>query len=137
MIVLDTNVVSELFLPEPNPRVRAWLDSQFHPLYLTAISVGELTAGLNQMPAGRRRSEVADRCARLLAEFTGRVLPFDHESAHEYGRIRAERTTTGRPVSVPDVQIAAIALQHGAPVATRDAYGFEHEGLTVIDPWGD
>jgi toxin FitB len=136
MIILDTNVLSELNNPTPNPNVMTWLDAQFDDLFLTAVTVGELNFGLARLPPGRRRAALAAGLAHLLtAEFDGRILPYDEAAAVEYGVLVAERVGRGRPVSVLDAQIAAIALIHDATVATRDTGGFEHPGLHVVDPW--
>ena len=137
MIILDTNVVSELSAPEPAPSVVAWIAGQpATDLYITAIVEAEILAGSERMPHGRRRNEVIAANARIIDQFLdGRVLPFDRNAAQHYAEIRARRERTGRPISEMDCLIAAIARANGAAVATRDARGFADCGIAVINPW--
>ncbi len=137
MIILDTNVVSELMRPSPNPRVEAWVAERAAAgLFLSAISEAELRYGVAVMPAGRRRDAVAAAIEGTLTEdFAGRILPFDSEAAGVYATIAADRRAAGRPISQSDCQIAAIARSRGAAVATRNADDFDGCGITVVDPW--
>lgn len=137
MIVLDTNVISEVMRVDPDPEVLVWLD-RWPPssLFTTAISEAEIRTGIAILDRGRRRSGLiaaADRAFYVL--FSGRVLPFDSRAAHAYADIAAGRRAAGRPISQADCQIAAITRSRGASVATRDARGFAHCGVEVIDPW--
>ncbi len=136
-IVLDTNVVSELTRPHPNPNVFDWAARQeAETLFLSAVSEAELRYGLEIMPAGQRRDRLSAELENTLQEdFAGRILPFDSEAARVYAEIAAARRAAGRPISQSDCQIAAIARSRGAAVATRDSSGFEGCGITVIDPW--
>ncbi len=139
MIILDTNVLSEVTKPEPHPAVLAWLDHMDPAsLFTTAATVGELSAGIACMPVGRRRRGLSEGLARMVThEFDSKILPFDASAAVEFGPMMATRQRSGRPGSVIDVQIAAIAWLHGAAVATRNVRDFELLGLQVINPWPD
>ena len=137
MIVLDTNVISEIMRFEPDTKVLEWLDSQpTATLFTTAITEAEIRAGIAFLPPGRRKAGLvlaAEQAFYTL--FVGRVLPFDSRAALAYADIAAGRRAAGRPISQPDCQIAAIARSHEASVATRDAQGFALCGIGVIDPW--
>jgi hypothetical protein len=139
MIILDTNVVSELVLPVPNQNVSAWVDQQSpRDFFLTAISEAELRYGIELLPEGRRRDALLAGIEDMLHEdFAGRVLPFNRAAARAYASIAAERRASGRPIGEADCQIAAIARSLGASVATRDSVGFQGCGIEVIDPWAD
>ena len=138
MIVLDTNVLSELAKPDPDGTVLAWVTRQRRAdLFTTTISEAELAYGLALLPRGRRREALVQAVARLLGEgLGGRVLPFDRSAAATYGEFAAARRVAGRPVATADGQIAAIARARGALLlATRDSGGFRDCGVPVIDPW--
>lgn len=137
MIVLDTNVASELSKANPDVSVLAWLARQSPPdLYLTAVSEAELGYGLAKLPDGRRRNAVAAGNDRVINEILeGRVLSFDRDAAWHYAEIRAHRERIGRPIGEMDCMIAAIARANGAAVATRDAGGFADCGIQAINPW--
>ncbi len=138
MIVLDTNVISELAKPHTDPIVLAWADSEpIETFYATATSEAEMLFGVALMSPGRRRDEmrraVITAFSTLLA---GRVLPFDRAAAAAYGEWAAERRRTGRPVGTADLQIAAIArARNAAAIATRNVKDFTGCGVPVIDPW--
>ncbi|ACU69566.1 PilT protein domain protein [Catenulispora acidiphila DSM 44928] len=135
MIIIDTNVFSELMRPAPDAAVAAWVEEFGRDLFLTAVSVAELRHGILRMSGGRRRSDLMTDTDALLAEFDQRVLPFDVAAAEYYAMVVASRFAGGRPISFPDAQIAAICQAHGALLATRNVKDFEYLGLTVIDPW--
>ncbi len=137
MIVVDTNVVSELMRLAPEPAVMTWFSEQDSAqLYLTAVSEAELRAGAAILPAGRRRERLAIEVdAVVRQDFAGRVLPFDSDAAEAYAAIAAARRSVGRPILEADCQIAAIARARDAAVATRNGADFEHCGIAVIDPW--
>ena len=139
MVVIDTNVVSELMRPTPATAVLAWFSRQRSAdLYLTAVSEAELRAGAAILPSGRRRDRLAAEVDAVVREdFAGRVLPFDSAAARAYAAIAASRRSVGRPILEADCQIAAIARARDAAVATRNAADFEHCGIAVIDPWAD
>lgn len=137
MVILDTNVVSELMMSSPNPSVMEWLEThQPADMFISAISEAELRFGAEILPPGRRRESLLVDIDRMLAiNFPGRVLPFDQDAARAYASIAADRRRIGRPIGYADCQIAAIARSVGTAVATRDAGGFRDCGIEVIDPW--
>ena len=137
MVVLDTNVVSELMRKSPFAAVDAWAARHAaDDLYFTAVGEAELRHGAAIMPAGRRRDTlVSDIDSMLLAAFDRRILPFDSDAAAAYAEMAAVRRRSGRPVSQPDCQIAAIARSRGMAVATRNVRDFAEMGIDVIDPW--
>lgn len=137
MIILDTNVVSELLRPTPEPRVEAWLAAQDGAdVYLTAISEAELRYGVAVMAEGKRREALAQAIDGLLRDdFRARILPFDSHAAKAFAAIAADRRAAGRPISQLDCQIAAIGRAQGAAVATRNARDFAGCGIDLIDPW--
>jgi len=137
MLVLDTNVVSELMRATPEPRVVDWVDRQLSShLRLTSLTAAELRAGVALLPKGRRRERVRAEIDELLdATFLGYILPFDHESANHYADIVAVRRAAGEPMPVLDCQIAAICRQYGAALATRNVADFARTGIEVVNPW--
>ena len=138
MIILDTNVVSELARREPDARVKAWVRAQPpNDIYVTAVTEAELSYGIAIMPPGRRRSEVTRAVAGVLKDLSRNTLPFDKVAAQAYGDIAARRRARGLPMDKMDCQIAAIAYTKGAHVATRDESDFAHCGIYVINPWED
>jgi predicted nucleic acid-binding protein len=137
MIVLDTNVVSDLMLPRPTASVIEWIAEQAAPsLYLSTISEAELRYGVEILPIGQRRQRLLAEIEGMLREdFAGRILPFDSYAAHAYAVVAAARRAAGRPINHADCQIAAIARSHRASIATRDVKDFEGCGIEVINPW--
>lgn len=137
MIILDTNVFSELSRPDPAIVVINWLTGLApSDAYLTTITEAELRYGIEMLPAGRRRERLHARNERLIQQyFVGRVLPFTRNAARSYAVIAAARKFAGQPISHPDCQIAAIAHSVGASVATRNVKDFEGCGIRVINPW--
>jgi predicted nucleic acid-binding protein len=137
MIVLDTNVISELTRPIPSSRVLRWYESQ-DDSYTTAITEAELLYGLELMPKGRRKQAMLEALNTVFKEaLAGRILVFDSAAALLYADLTALRKRMGRPIKYADAQIAAIARSRGAAVATRNVADFEHCGIKVIDPWTD
>jgi len=138
MIVLDTNVISELMRPEPHPAVLAWVGAQPRAtLYTTGINQAEILYGIAVLPEGRRRTALAAAAEAMFADdFADRVLPFSAAAAMHYANIAAARLRTGTRIEGFDALIAATALVAGPDVATRDISGFDGCGLTLIDPWG-
>ncbi|MCU1528012.1 MAG: type toxin-antitoxin system VapC family toxin [Frondihabitans sp.] len=139
MILLDTNVVSEMMRPRPDPGVLAWLDAQDRAeLHLAAMTAAELLQGVFALAKGRRARELIDAVGGLLdVEFRDRILPFDADSALEYAHLMVRRSRRGRPMPPVDGVIAATALSRYATVATRNIRDFEGVGLDLIDPWSD
>ena len=136
-MVLDTNVVSELMRDVPEPKVLAWIDSQnSEQLYLTSTIAAELLHGLARLPAGVRKRNMATELTLLLEQdFANHVLPFDLLSAHHYAELLSSRQAIGKPIAALDAQIAAVCIQHGATLVTRNSKHFQDLGLAVIDPW--
>ncbi len=137
MIVLDTNVISELMRAKPHPAVLAWVAAQPRAmLYTTSINQTEILYGIAMLPAGRRRNALAAAAEAMFAEdLAGRVLPYDGAAAARYAEIVVARRRVGNPIEAFDALIAATALTAGASLATRDLGGFDGCGLTLIDPW--
>lgn len=137
MILIDTNVLSELMRPEPSPIVLAWFGHQrAADLYLSAVVEAELRRGAAALPAGKRRDRlIAEIGAMISEDFAGRVLAFDSAAAVAFAAIFVDRQAGGRPISFPDCQIAATARAHGAIMATRNVADFEGCGIDVVDPW--
>lgn len=139
MILLDTNVLSELMKAKPAPEVVAWIDQQpAGQLYISAITVAEILYGIARLPDGKRKTSFAD-LARLMfdEDFAGRILPFDTEAASRYASLAAASEAQGRVADMADAQIAAIAALYDAPVTTRNVRHFDHLGVSVINPWVD
>lgn len=137
MIVLDTNVISELMRSAPDDRVATWVD-QFPAgdVFITAVTAAELQYGVARLPDGRRKTVLAIQVAELLAEdFGSQILPFGVNAAAHYAQIAAMREQEGRPISMADAQIAAICRHHNAELATRNIKDFADTGVSVHDPW--
>jgi predicted nucleic acid-binding protein len=137
MIVLDTNILSETLRVEPADSVARWMGAQHAAnLFTTAISQAEILRGIALMSPGRRRAFLEKSAAGIFAEdFAGRILAFDSLAAEAFAEIAAGRRKLGRPISVFDAQIAAIALIHNAAVATRNVNDFAACGINIINPW--
>lgn len=138
-ILLDTNVLSELMRPAPAVAVMDWFDRQHEAVfYASAITRAEILLGVALLPAGKRRDRLAEVAEQMFDEdFSGRCLPFDEASANEYALLVADRSRRGKAISTEDAQIAAIALVHGMPLATRNGKDFAGiDGLAVVNPWG-
>lgn len=137
MILLDTNVLSELMRPRPDAAVSAWLaDQPAADVFLSVIAEAELRYGVAILPAGRRRERLAAAVENMLqGEFARRILPFDGQAARLYAEIGAGRRAAGRPISHADCQMAAIARCRGAAIATRNTGDFQRCGVEVINPW--
>jgi predicted nucleic acid-binding protein len=137
MILLDTNIVSELMRTEPATQVIEWLNDQnSSELYLSAITVAEISYGLNALPAGARRKQLKSAFNKALdLGFKHRILAFDFAAAEHYGIIMADRKAAGRPLSVPDGQIAAITYSQGLLLATRNGRDFVDCGIEIVNPF--
>ena len=137
MIVLDTNVLSELMRPQPNPQVMDWangLDPQ--AIAMTAMNEAEIRYGIARLPAGQRRQALEQCWQELMASlFGGQALPFSGEAAHWYGELVSRRERLARPITTADAVIAATTLAHSAQLATRNTADFEAIGLELINPW--
>ncbi|GAA1153364.1 type II toxin-antitoxin system VapC family toxin [Ornithinicoccus hortensis] len=137
MIVLDTNVISEIFRPTPEQRVVRWLASLTDDVAITSITLAELLAGVRRLPDGRRKDALASRIDAAIEPYRGSrsILPFDDAAAEHYATVLAAREAAGAAISTADAQIAAICLAHDARCATRNVKDFEHTGVTLVDPW--
>jgi hypothetical protein len=138
--ILDTNVVSELMKPVPSPEVVQWIGSRrsVRELCVTTITVAEILFGIELLPKGKRRDGLlADAEATFAEDFAGRLLPFDEAAARAFPEIAVNRRLRGRPISLFDAQIAAIARANGALLATRNTSDFEDCGIRIESPWGD
>jgi predicted nucleic acid-binding protein len=136
MIVLDTNVVSELMRPTPTSAVLTWLRG--HPgdeLYTTAITVAEIRYGIARLPGGRRREALHQAADEVFAAFPDQVLPFDLAAAAAYADVVAQREGLGKPINGFGAQIAAICRVHTAVLATRNTKDFGDTGVAIEDPW--
>jgi toxin FitB len=136
MIVLDTNVVSEAMMLEPNIRVREWLDAALsEDLFLTSITLAELSFGVIQMANGKKKDRLAQVLGHIEQLFTDRILPFDSNAAKQYAQLAYKARQAGKGFPSPDSYIAAIAASHGFRVATRDTGPFLAAEIEVINPW--
>ena len=137
MIILDTNIISELARLVPDPAMLAWLDSlEISEVATTAITAAELRYGVARLPEGHRKRELTVMIRGILTEdFYGRVLPFDERASVRYADIVTGRMRIGRPIGVANAQIAAICRDSGATLATRNTPDFEETGIKLIDPW--
>ncbi|HVY15295.1 MAG TPA: type II toxin-antitoxin system VapC family toxin [Rhodopila sp.] len=137
MILIDTNVISELMRPEPAQAVLDWF-ARHEPaeLFFSAMGEAELRTGVAILPAGRRRDRLAASIDFMIdQDFDGRVLPFDSAAAKAYAAIAASRRAAGRPIAEVDCQIAAIARVRGAALATRNVRDFNNCGIEIVNPW--
>lgn len=137
MILLDTNVVSELMKSAPAASVMAWINAVPRAtIFVSAVSQAEILYGVALLPAGRRREDLTGAAGAMFSVlFRGRVLPFDADAAGAFAVVAAARRHAGRPISNPDAQIAAIARSRGAVLVTRNVPDFDGCGIDVIDPW--
>ena len=137
MIILDTNVLSDLMRPVPTPEVVRWLATRpASSLFTTTITQAEILYGLELLPKGKRHSALQNIVEAMFEEdFADRILPFDSDAARVFPKVAAVRRVAGRPIAQLDAQIASIARSRGAVLATRNAGDFEHCGITVLNPW--
>ena len=136
-MILDTNVLSELMRGDPTNVVTPWLDAHRNARFtLAAVTVQETTFGLARMPDGTRRDRLEGAWRHVWAHLALNVLPCDAEVATQAGVLSALREQAGRHLGMADAQIAATALVHGVPLATRNTKDFEGLGVELLDPWG-
>ena len=139
MIVLDTNVISELMRPEPDAKVVAWANTQDRQaLFTTSITAAEVASGIERMPDGKRRRDLT-RLMRLMFEegLRDRILPFDTSCAFQYAKVSAHRRAIGRRIKDFDAMIIATCAKRGFKFATRSVADFTGCGVEVINPWTD
>ena len=139
MIILDTNVLSELMKPQPQPRVVTWVAEQTSTeLFTTAITEAEIFYGIELLPIGKRREGLlAAAEAMFIQDLAGRVLGFESDVARIFAKVAAHRRTLGKPISQADAQIAAITQMRGAKLATHNKEDFIDCGIDLVDPWVD
>lgn len=139
MIVLDTNVVSELMKPSAirENKVFRWIaERDARKFWVASITYAEILSGIEVLPKGRKRSDLMEQAVSVIErDLDGRVLPFDAAAARIFGKLSGERRVAGLRSSKPDLLIAATAISHGFAVATRDVGGFKYGELVVFDPW--
>lgn len=137
MIILDTNVISELTRPVSDSGVIAWLDSlPPEEAAITAITAAELRYGVRRMPDGRRKTELSEAVSALInTDFRGRVEPFDVLAADQYADVVTARERAGKPIGISDAQIASICRALNATLATRNTSDFTGTGVDLINPW--
>ena len=137
MLVIDTNVASDLMRPTPTPSVAAWIaERDAATMFLTAISEAELRFSVAILPPGKRRHALESAMRRWLERgFSDRILSFDSAAAQAYAEIAADRRLAGRPIGEADCQIAAIAAARRMKLATRNVRDFEDMGIEIVDPW--
>jgi hypothetical protein len=137
VIILDTNVVSELMKADPFPAVFTWVSR--HPpadLFTSTMTMAEVLYGIERLPHGKRRDQLLREAESIFVEdFAGRILPFDESSARMFALVAAERRGLGRPINEPDAQIAAIARANHAMLATRNTNDFEGCRVRLVNPW--
>jgi len=136
MIILDSNVLSELMRPRPEPRVIAWLDRQPPAsIWTTSVTVFEIRFGLHLMPAGKRHTLYSEGFEKLLEGLDHRIAPFDTEAAEQASALMVSRKIHGRPRDLRDTMIAGIVLSRHATLATRNVSHFDDISALLIDPW--
>ncbi|HKR51689.1 MAG TPA: type II toxin-antitoxin system VapC family toxin [Pseudonocardiaceae bacterium] len=136
MIIIDTNVATELMKPSPAPAVRNWISARrSDELYTTSITLAEIRCGIERLPAGRRRDLLKATADDVFAAFEDQILPFDAAAAAQYPMIVTRRDCAGLPLDGFDAQIASICHTHDAALATRNLKDFQDTGIDVIDPW--
>lgn len=138
MIVLDTNIISEVMRPQPSTAVLAWLNQQQNPhLFITSVSIAEIGYGLRVLADGQRRGILQNRFEQFIAQgFECRILNFDKFAARVYAEIMGHRKEMGNPMSFPDAQIAAMTRTNNLNLATRNIKDFENCGIDLINPFG-
>lgn len=137
MIILDTNVLSELMRPKPAPKVAAWVAKESATeLFTTSITEAEIFYGIELLPKGKRREALLAAAEAMFADdLAGRVFGFESDAARAFSGVAAQRRALGRPISHADAQIAAIAQVRRAKLATRNVEDFADCNLDLIDPW--
>ena len=136
MIIIDTNVVSELMKPSPSAAVIEWVRARSgRELFTTSITLAEILYGIARLPDGRRKELLRSTASDVFAAFEDQVLPFDSSAATHYPEVVGGRAQIGLPIDGFDGQIASICRAHGAALATRNLTDFRHTDVTLIDPW--
>ena len=135
MILLDTNVLSEVMRVEPDVRVTDWLDGHSPSvLFVSAVTIDEILFGIEILPPGRKRARLSRVFSRIVDGFSERVVPFDAQAAAESAKLRAGRRRAGSPMSLADSQIAGTARSRGYSLATLNTSDFRDLGLRILEP---
>jgi predicted nucleic acid-binding protein len=139
VIIIDTNVISEVLRPSPSDVVLRWLSAQQDTaVFTTTVTLAELLYGIEALPQGKRRDRLGSALERVFAEgLQHRVLAFDEDAAHAFPSIVITRQRSGRPIVPLDAMIASIAKSRGCAVATRNIRDFENCGVRVVNPWAE
>lgn len=135
MIIIDTNVISEMMRDEPDPEVLAWAATAGR-LHTTAVTVAEIDYGIARLPAGRRRDLLTTIATRVFADFDDVIVSFDDRAARRFGGIVAGCEGVGRPIATADALIAAVCASRDATLATRNTADFDASGISLTNPWG-
>ena len=136
MIIVDTNVISELMKSDPSPRVQGWLDGRDRrELKMTAVTVAEVLYGIERLPRGKRKTAIRRAALEVFGRVADEIHAFDAAAALLYAEIVDRRDRLGTPISGYDAQIAAICRAHAAALATRNTRDFENTGVEVLNPW--
>lgn len=137
MILIDTNIISEMMSQSPEPNVINWVNNQDSlALFVSTITIAEINYGLRVMPNGQRKKLLTERFTYFITKaFEQRILNFNEDAAHHYAEVMAHRKEIGRPMSIPDGQIAAIARANELSIATRNTRDFDECGVNIINPF--
>jgi predicted nucleic acid-binding protein len=136
MIILDTNVVSELMRSEPSPQVADWVRRRDRrELRMTSITLAEIRFGIARLPAGRRKQVLLDAADDTFRDFDEQILPVDAAAAEQYAIIASSRERAGRPIAGFDALIAAVCRSRDAALATRNVHDFDGTGIEIVNPW--
>lgn len=137
MIILDTNILSELMRSQPNKCVLQWIGKyRSTNLFITTLTKAEILYGLEILPESKRRFALKQAATSMFnIDFASRILPFDSDAAQHFAIVSVNRRKIGRPISQIDAQIAAIARSHNATLATRNVSDFEECNIKIINPW--
>jgi hypothetical protein len=138
VIVVDTNVISELMKSRPSEMVKEWfLQQDSREMRMTSITVAEILYGIERLPSGKRREKLRDVALEIFGGFAEQILSFDASAATHYSKIVTSREQQGNPIGGFDAQIAAICRSHATQLATRNEKDFVGVGVTMINPWTD
>jgi hypothetical protein len=136
MIIIDTNVASELMRPEPDPGVASWVRARDRrELRMTAISLAEVRHGIARLPDGRRKQVLLGAADEIFSAFADQILPVDAAAAEHYAVIASSRERAGKPIPGFNALIAAVCRSQGATLATRNVSDFDGTGIEIINPW--
>ena len=135
MIFVDTNVISETMNRTPDPAVMAWLERHDAELAVPTVAIAEIAFGIERIRPAERAAKLERSLLDWRKRFTGRMFGLTEEAALAYGEIMGAAQRQGRPMSVQDGMIAAIARVNGGRLATRNLRDFETTGLSLVSPW--